>query len=138
MCLKDSETYLHLWKCEQLKQVNENIIVLIWEYRNVKLADLEHQRGINAKMKKSANKSKLVINKLDKIISSRWELWNSLVFDKGELLGSTKKISALLSRSPRPLEKIKSGSGRGRKSERKKPEGTIKQRFNVGGRNARL
>ncbi|PKY55986.1 hypothetical protein RhiirA4_475898 [Rhizophagus irregularis] len=57
--------------------------IFIWEYRNVKLADLEHQKGINAKMKKSANKSKLVANKLDKIVSSRWELWNSLVFDKG-------------------------------------------------------
>ncbi|RGB27914.1 hypothetical protein C1646_768497 [Rhizophagus diaphanus] len=159
MYLKDNETYLHLWKCEQLEQINENIIgklqqyiqdlilvnsqeeninsenilkeillcriwnfnktynlfmlakgfvhidlvnlfksykmidkdrirlldglvnklifdfkVLIWEYKNVKLADLEHQRGINAKMKKSANKSKLVINKLDKIVSLRWEL----------------------------------------------------------------
>uniref|UniRef100_U9SW27 Uncharacterized protein n=1 Tax=Rhizophagus irregularis (strain DAOM 181602 / DAOM 197198 / MUCL 43194) TaxID=747089 RepID=U9SW27_RHIID len=40
--------------------------------------------------------------------------------------------------SPRPLEKKKSGRGSGRKSERKKPEGTIKKRFNVGGRNARL
>ncbi|CAB4413243.1 unnamed protein product [Rhizophagus irregularis] len=42
--------------------------------RNIKLADLEHQKGINAKMKKSANKSKLVVNKLDKIVSSHWEL----------------------------------------------------------------
>ncbi|PKB92523.1 hypothetical protein RhiirA5_444355 [Rhizophagus irregularis] len=42
--------------------------VFIWEYRNVKLADLEHQKGINAKMKKLANKSKFVVNKLDKII----------------------------------------------------------------------
>uniref|UniRef100_U9STV3 RNase H type-1 domain-containing protein n=1 Tax=Rhizophagus irregularis (strain DAOM 181602 / DAOM 197198 / MUCL 43194) TaxID=747089 RepID=U9STV3_RHIID len=58
MCLKDKETYTHLWKCEHLGQVN----------RNVKLADLEHQKGINAKMKKSANKSKLVANKLDKIV----------------------------------------------------------------------
>ncbi|PKK61788.1 hypothetical protein RhiirC2_718175 [Rhizophagus irregularis] len=57
MCLKDKETYTHLWKCEYLGQ-----------YRNVKLADLEHQKGINAKMKKSANKSKLVANKLDKIL----------------------------------------------------------------------
>ncbi|PKB94124.1 hypothetical protein RhiirA5_439501 [Rhizophagus irregularis] len=57
--------------------------IFIWEYRNVKLADLEHQKGINTKMKKSANKSKLVANKLDKIVSSRWELWNSLVFEKG-------------------------------------------------------
>ncbi|CAB4445336.1 unnamed protein product [Rhizophagus irregularis] len=45
--------------------------IFIWEYRNVKLADLEHQKGINAKMKKLANKSKLVANKLDKIVSSR-------------------------------------------------------------------
>ena len=48
--------------------------IFIWEYRNVKLADLEHQKGINAKMKKSANKSKVVTNKLDKIVSSRWGL----------------------------------------------------------------
>ncbi|PKY37365.1 hypothetical protein RhiirA4_450213 [Rhizophagus irregularis] len=168
MCLKDDETYSHLWKCEHLRQVNQNMIgklqqyiqdlilmnsqeenlnsenilkeillcriwdfnktynlsmlakgfvhidlvnlfksykiidkdrirlldslinklifnfkIFIWEYRNVKLVDLEHQKGINAKMKRSANKSKFVVNKLDKIVSSRWELWNSLVFDKG-------------------------------------------------------
>ncbi|CAB4432903.1 unnamed protein product [Rhizophagus irregularis] len=139
MCLKDDETYSHLWKCEHLRQVNQNIIgklqqyiqdliltnsqeenlnsenilkeillCRIWdfnktynlsmlakgfvhidlvnlfksykiidkdrEYRNVKLVDLEHQKGINAKMKRSANKSKFVVNKLDKIVSSRWEL----------------------------------------------------------------
>ncbi|PKY25525.1 hypothetical protein RhiirB3_440494 [Rhizophagus irregularis] len=48
--------------------------IFIWEYRNVKLVDLEHQKEINVKMKKSVNKSKLVANKLDKIVSSRWEL----------------------------------------------------------------
>ncbi|RGB27790.1 hypothetical protein C1646_768655 [Rhizophagus diaphanus] len=135
ICLKDNETYLHLWKYEHQEEninsksvlkeillyqiwdfnktynlsmltkgfvhidlvnlfksykmidkdrirlldglVNKLIFdfkVLIWKYRNVKLVDLEHQRGINTKMKKSANKSKLVINKLDKIVSSRWEL----------------------------------------------------------------
>ncbi|PKY58708.1 hypothetical protein RhiirA4_480845 [Rhizophagus irregularis] len=144
MCLKDKETYTHLWKSNsQVENVNSdgifkeilrcriwdfnkaynlsmlakgfihidlinlfksykildkdktklldglvnklifNFKIFIWEYRNVKLADLEHQKGINAKMKKSANKSKLVVNKLDKIVSSRWELWNSLVFEKG-------------------------------------------------------
>ncbi|CAB4443902.1 unnamed protein product [Rhizophagus irregularis] len=168
MCLKDDETYSHLWKCEHLRQVNQNMIgklqqyiqdlilmnsqeenlnsenilkeillcriwdfnktynlsmlakgfvhidlvnlfksykiidkdrirlldslinklifdfkIFIWKYRNVKLVDLEHQKGINTKMKRSANKSKFIVNKLDKIVSSRWELWNSLVFDKG-------------------------------------------------------
>jgi hypothetical protein len=168
MCLKDDETYSHLWKCEHLRQVNQNMIgklqqyiqdlilmnsqeenlnsenilkeillcriwdfnktynlsmlakgfvhidlvnlfksykiidkdrirlldslinklifdfkIFIWEYRNVKLVDLEHQKGINAKMKRSANKSKFIVNKLDKIVNLRWELWNSLVFDKG-------------------------------------------------------
>uniref|UniRef100_U9T8K7 Uncharacterized protein n=1 Tax=Rhizophagus irregularis (strain DAOM 181602 / DAOM 197198 / MUCL 43194) TaxID=747089 RepID=U9T8K7_RHIID len=42
--------------------------------RNVKLADLEHQKWINIKMKKLANKSKLVVNKLDKIVSLHWKL----------------------------------------------------------------
>ncbi|CAB5389362.1 unnamed protein product [Rhizophagus irregularis] len=26
MCLKDDETYSHLWKCEHLRQVNQNMI----------------------------------------------------------------------------------------------------------------
>ncbi|PKY19442.1 hypothetical protein RhiirB3_130875 [Rhizophagus irregularis] len=47
--------------------------------------------------------------------------------------GLQKKISALLLRSPRPLEKKKSGRGSGRKSERKKPEGTIKKRLMLAG-----
>ncbi|CAB4491248.1 unnamed protein product [Rhizophagus irregularis] len=51
--------------------------------------------------------------------------------------GLQKKISALLLRSPRPLEKKKSGRGSGRKSERKKPEGTIKKRFNASKRLSR-
>jgi hypothetical protein len=55
--------------------------ILIWEYKNVKQIELEIKRSINNKMKKSINKSKIVRSKLDKITSSRWELWNSLAFE---------------------------------------------------------
>ncbi|GET52969.1 hypothetical protein RhiirA5_438510 [Rhizophagus irregularis] len=45
--------------------------IFIWKYRNIKLADLEYQKRINVKMKKLANKSKLTVNKLDKIVNLR-------------------------------------------------------------------
>ncbi|GBC44739.2 hypothetical protein GLOIN_2v1879071 [Rhizophagus irregularis DAOM 181602=DAOM 197198] len=135
ICLKDKETYIHLWKSNSqvenaksddvLKEIllykiwdfnkaynlsmlakgfihidlvnlfkNYKILdkdriklldglvnklifdfkVFIWEYKNVKLADLEHQKEINTKMKKLAKKSKLVVNKLNKIVSLHWKL----------------------------------------------------------------
>ncbi|PKY50455.1 hypothetical protein RhiirA4_466959 [Rhizophagus irregularis] len=77
MCFKDKKTYSHLWKCEHLEQVYLNMIDKFQQYLQELIlvnTDLEHQKGINAKMKKSANKSKLVVNKLDKIVSSHWEL----------------------------------------------------------------
>ena len=57
--------------------------ILLWENRCVKQIEKETERGINEKMKKSANKSKLALPKLDKIKNSRWEIWNGMVFEWG-------------------------------------------------------
>jgi hypothetical protein len=45
--------------------------ILIWKYRNIKQIELEIKRGINNKMKKLINKSKIVRSKSDKITGSR-------------------------------------------------------------------
>ncbi|RGB33520.1 hypothetical protein C1646_815965 [Rhizophagus diaphanus] len=50
ICLKDNETYSHLWKCEHLGQVNQNMIDKLQQYiQDLILASNNQEENVNSK-----------------------------------------------------------------------------------------